>query len=145
MGPGTSNRRGVSLSKPRFLSSRWGPPHSSVVVDEPVARKKGVAPILGRNEHVPSIYILQPTFEQIVVQWIIPNHRDASVWYLFKKPEDPLDGRSLRSLVPLDFLERHHGRDQIDLSVTVSCKKPIEGRGLRGIVILYDRADDVIF
>jgi hypothetical protein len=27
-GIGTSNRRGVSLSRPRFLSSRWGPPHS---------------------------------------------------------------------------------------------------------------------
>ena len=114
-------------------------------MDEPVARKKGVAPILGRDEYVPSIYILQPTFEQIVVEWIIPIHRDAGVRYLFKKPEDLLDGWSLRSLVPLDFLERHRGRDQIDLSVTVSCKKPIEGRGLRGIVILYDRADDVIF
>jgi hypothetical protein len=108
------------------------------VVDEPVARKKGVAPILGRNEHVPSIYILQPTFEQIVVERIISNHRDASVRYLFKKPEDPLDGWSFRSLAPLDFLERHRGRDQIDLSVTLSCKKPIEGPGLRGIVILHD-------
>ena len=36
-------------------------------------------------------------------------------------------------LVPLDFLERRRGRDQIDLSVTVSPKNPVEGRGLRGI------------
>ena len=43
------------------------------------------------------------------------------------------DGWSLRSLVPLHFLERHRGRDQIDLSVTVSRKNPVEGRGLRGI------------
>ena len=98
-----------------------------------MVRKKGVAPIFGRDEHVPSIYILRPTFEQIVVEWIIPIHRDAGVRYLFKKPEDLLDGWSLRSLVPLHFLERHRGRDQIDLSVTVSRKNPVEGRGLRGI------------
>jgi hypothetical protein len=114
------------------------------VVDEPVARKKDVAPILGRNKHMPSIYILQPTFEQLVVEPIIPNHRDTSVWYLFKKPEDPFDDWWLQSLIPLDFLERYGGRDQIDLSVTVSRKKPVEGRGLRGIVIHHDRADDAI-
>jgi hypothetical protein len=114
------------------------------VVDEPVARKKDVAPILGRDKHVPSIYILLRTFEQIVVEPVTPNHGNASVGYLSKKPEDPFDGWWLQSLIPLDFLERHGGRDQIDLSVTISCKKPIEGRGLRGILIHHDRADDAI-
>ena len=114
------------------------------MVDQPVARKKGLAPILDRDEHVPSIDSLQPSFEQIVVEGIVLDHRDASVRHLFKKPEDPLDSWSLRSPVAFEFLERHRRCDQIDLSLPVSCQKQVEGRGLGTIVILRDHADDVI-
>ena len=74
----------------------------------------------------------------------MPNHRDASVRRFFKKPKDPLDDRSLRSLVALNFLVRHRGRDQIDHSIPVGREKPIEGVRLRGVVFLRDRAYDVI-
>jgi hypothetical protein len=113
-------------------------------MDQSVARKKDLAPILDRDEHVPSIDSIQPSVEQIVVEGIVLDHRDASVRHLFKKREDPLDSRPLRSVVAFDFLECHRGCDEIDLSLPVSCEKQVEGSGLGGVVILRDQADDVI-